>query len=1689
MSVIQQVIPQLMDSDTTDRGVGQLPSSKPGSIRSARNIYIGSSAKETSGVPANAKGMVEILWAAPPGNIACVGAVWDEKSGCEYGLIWNDLGNHSVIRYNPAISAIELIARSPLFGFDPEFLVTGLKVINGEYLYWTDYKNQPFKINILRALNTRPVYNLYVPTVVSQRGQRFYIDIYLNGGYVSTNQFDYYYDLPPNPPATTKFQIADLFKNDWNGNPSYLYYAEAESCGQHIELRTALDNVFFIGRYEYLDSSGAVIPNTAGQLLIVPETAYHAAAGNTQVWTEEQVSWRLMPPPMQPTASLGSDPSYALNFIGQKCFQFAINYHYVDGSVTKLSPYSEINVDSIGGCSSGGISPFNYIRVNFASNRLDNADSLAMVEYVELFVRNADIGSGVPGAWMSVKVIPREEFTYSMYYDFYNNSLLSAADPVYAGTVSDAMPLLAKSFEVVSDTNGNTRGVLSGLIEGYGNECINAPLTLSIDDSVTINGNGKNIRAKFQIVNILYSGLHDPGYNTNQPIHSLGDDNNGGTPSGGNPGYAFGGFGSVSVERKVGSDYTQWIPEAGFTFYLAGTNYWATSRQNVPVAHMPCGDLSPVILDKNVYDSHNTGDPLFGSACQSTGRSAIRHCISNAASEIYSEGTIPNVPPGRYILRVASHLISHGDVLGLGRRFDLDSADLEWHKSSTYVLGMAGKSVFELIITIREDGTWEVGYELREEYQNIRYIVISSGSGQTIDIDSIWIADLTDPGIGAPPLDLPNASLVFSGNVVENKAQNDDAPHPLTSGNPMERQVVAFRYTDVTGSIIHDLILPNPAVALFGPELYVLSSIVGSMRKMLAITDHNGFFYSAVSSTAVVSINWARAAVLCVTSDPAHPSGTGNVVLGFNFYQEAMGFGDSFYRGLLGSTLTYDNGGNIPSQFKNNQVVFYNHTTQVYEGCKTEITGYVTDDAGRGISDIRVVYTAGMSAKTGSDGSFKIITFGDSAQNINKRQGTLYYYSAGRCNFSFSDHGSPASDSQYIDLFKFEANQQYSLNVPYVAATMYATLIAGQLTERFLRSGTRQFGLVYSDDAGRTTFVQTDSSMRVSIPEYTENLFVFDPITYPVNPTYKYGAPVISWQILSPVPVPPVGRFTHYQWVRTKETTENYLLQWAAKDVKYVIRWDDTADPPGPVETFFSSGNANEIYIDISNLTDYKNIYSDSLLGYTWTEGDMITLLCDSNGNFYPDVLQFKVKAFQNNRWLVIDYVASLPELLSGTFFRLYQPNLQTDQDKFYEICSERYEILDPNGSPVHSVTSGVFNSGDCYFRPRLIPCGSRTVNIMVEDFSISDFFPSRCTSIGRQYAVDSNAAQLDRPTATRLSNAFLAGSKLNGLSNFEGLNIVEFDRSYGLIQKLVLAGETLVVICSNRRYGVFYPGQVNVKQADGTNIRLVTDSILGHFRPAAYHAGTLNPESVVENNGVVKWWDVTTGEVVQHDYNGGGAISRYQMQTYFAERAKELRQNPKLKTPAVYDRYRDLYILTFPKTATLDAESVAYDDGSNSWQSFWDIVPDYWCQFLMNVASFKNGRFYLHNADPLNYGNFYGTQYPMKIRAVFSTDPSVIKFWLALILETVNEGWTVSVTNDRGQVSGLIAEDFFNFEGHQKSYFLRDAATPNVQDALLSGDVLRSESLVVEISNDSTGQVSIFALDTLYGVSERTGH
>tara|TARA_R100001509_G_scaffold26840_2_gene14017 strand:+ start:40 stop:3438 length:3399 start_codon:yes stop_codon:yes gene_type:complete len=206
--------------------------------------------------------------------------------------------------------------------------------------------------------------------------------------------------------------------------------------------------------------------------------------------------------------------------------------------------------------------------------------------------------------------------------------------------------------------------------------------------------------------------------------------------------------------------------------------------------------------------------------------------------------------------------------------------------------------------------------------------------------------------------------------------------------------------------------------------------------------------------------------------------------------------------------------------------------------------------------------------------------------------------------------------------------------------------------------------------------------------------------------------------------------------------------------------------------------------------------------------------------------------------------------------------------------------------------------------------------NFIIEDESVSDFFESKATDIGRPHVETPDQIEQIRSSSVTYSDPFALDSAVLALSSFNPslFPFKDYNTQHGDVCYLLDRNEALMVMQENK-VSKTPVSRVLIESASGGQL-VTSTNVLG---TPTYYAGEfgpgLQPESVVENFGRVYFVDIARGAVMQLSSEGIDLLSSKSMNSHFQTLFSEVNKLSQIpNTPCGYDPDNKELIVTSSK-------------------------------------------------------------------------------------------------------------------------------------------------------------------------------
>jgi hypothetical protein len=105
-----------------------------------------------------------------------------------------------------------------------------------------------------------------------------------------------------------------------------------------------------------------------------------------------------------------------------------------------------------------------------------------------------------------------------------------------------------------------------------------------------------------------------------------------------------------------------------------------------------------------------------------------------------------------------------------------------------------------------------------------------------------------------------------------------------------------------------------------------------------------------------------------------------------------------------------------------------------------------------------------------------------------------------------------------------------------------------------------------------------------------------------------------------------------------------------------------------------------------------------------------------------------------------------------------------------------------------------------------------------------------------------------------------------------------------------------------------------------------------------------------------------------------------------------------------------------------MENHTLTFSESANGWPSFYSYMPEFILGMNQYLYTFKNGNLYRHNTNETR-NRFYGEDYDSTITGVFNQEPTAVKVFKTIELES-DDSWDCEISTDLS--SGFINSSYF---------------------------------------------------------------
>jgi len=299
-------------------------------------------------------------------------------------------------------------------------------------------------------------------------------------------------------------------------------------------------------------------------------------------------------------------------------------------------------------------------------------------------------------------------------------------------------------------------------------------------------------------------------------------------------------------------------------------------------------------------------------------------------------------------------------------------------------------------------------------------------------------------------------------------------------------------------------------------------------------------------------------------------------------------------------------------------------------------------------------------------------------------------------------------------------------------------------------------------------------------------------------------------------------------------------------------------------------------------------------------------------------------------------------------------------------------------------------------------------------------------------------------PTRIRPSFKHILNSLRDGYLQFTPGDFKDFDFQYGPINALVSMNDQLYSF-QNDAVNLHPINERGVSQSTATDTPFVLGESKGlteFKRSLSTEYGTQHQWSIIKGERGIYgfdwnkqvYWRVT-GEGFQNLGLTKGCEKWIEdivalQSTGYSDIMEQLDDNPvcNVGIHSVYDReYREV-ITTFIFAEEEDSKTISFSEKADIFGAKYSFTPRFYSELERDLYSFKDGKFWRHDANPL-YDNFYGQQEPAFVEVVVNPKGEIAKHFDNLILNSNNREFDkiTYTTQHQSAVQDPFLGEFWN--------------------------------------------------------------
>ena len=271
-------------------------------------------------------------------------------------------------------------------------------------------------------------------------------------------------------------------------------------------------------------------------------------------------------------------------------------------------------------------------------------------------------------------------------------------------------------------------------------------------------------------------------------------------------------------------------------------------------------------------------------------------------------------------------------------------------------------------------------------------------------------------------------------------------------------------------------------------------------------------------------------------------------------------------------------------------------------------------------------------------------------------------------------------------------------------------------------------------------------------------------------------------------------------------------------------------------------------------------------------------------------------------------------------------------------------------------------------------------------------------------------------------SGIFNSRTSFNALNQFSSAeNITKsLDIQYGSIQKLFAEDSDLIAFQEEKVSRIPIDRDI-IYTAEGAPQVTTSNLVLGDVIHYAGNFGIgTNPESFAHYAGRKYFVDEPKGAVLRLSRDGITEISNYGMRTHILQNIEN-----SSSIYGMWDMRKRQYILSYVNSSLTNGyETLAFDESSNGWVSFYSYQPEFGGSLDGSFYTFKQGLLYKQYHDGSDRFYTDSSDFTASIDIVMNQNPSANKNFLTINYEGTNTWNISSIETDIDSAQDISAYD-----------------------------------------------------------------